>query len=132
MKQMIRITLLSLFSITIAACSVVMAAKDDGGVDPKALSKCKSRNCLISSRAVPISHKNNKKHVMSSEVFRADMPTGSAARAAMHGLLDVSTMGLWEVVGTPIEAVKNKKKSYVVDVAYAGDGQTIKHMSFNF
>lgn len=132
MNQTIRIILLSLFSISIAACSVVMAAKDDGGVEPKSLSKCKDRNCLISNRATPISHKSSKKNVMTSEVFRANMPTGSAARAAMHGLLDVSTVGLWEVVGTPIEAVKNKKKSYVVDVAYANDGQTIKRMSFNF
>jgi len=39
----------------------------------------------------------------------------------MHGLLDVATLGVWEVAGTPIEATKNKK--YVtLTVQYSADG----------
>ncbi len=39
----------------------------------------------------------------------------------MHGLLDVATLGVWEVAGTPIEATKDKK--YVtVTATYKADG----------
>ena len=34
----------------------------------------------------------------------------SAGRAAGHAVMDVLTLGLWEIVGTPIEAVQGEKK----------------------
>ena len=117
--------------ISLAACSVVMAAKSNG-ISPKQLTQCKTRSCLIAEGAVPINSSKNKQGKVYAETFRATMPTGSAARAAMHGLLDVGTMGLWEVAGTPIEAVKGKKTGYVIQAKYADDGSTIKHMSFEF
>jgi len=120
-----------LVSLTMSACSVIMAARGEG-VEPKNLTRCTTRACLIATGATPIDSEKNKQGKRLSETFRADMPTGSAARAAMHGVLDVATFGVWEVVGTPIEAVKGKKSSYVVVVKYADDGSTIKHSSFEF
>lgn len=127
---MIQKLLISLICVSLTACSVVMAAKGNG-VNPKELGGCKTRSCLIASGATPIDH-HSKQGKLYSENFRATMPTGSAARAAMHGLLDVSTLGLWEVAGTPIEGVKGKKIGYVVAVKYDQDGSTVKHMSFQF
>jgi len=37
------------------------------------------------------------------EVYRFKKERGSTVRAIMHGVLDVATWGLWEVIGTPIE-----------------------------
>ncbi|BCA93816.1 hypothetical protein TUM19329_01770 [Legionella antarctica] len=108
-----------------------MAARSNG-VNPKQLSQCKTRSCLIAAGATPIDQNKNKQGKLYSENLRATMPTGSAARAAMHGLLDVGTLGIWEVAGTPIEAVKGKKTGYVIAVKYAEDGSTIKHMAFEF
>ena len=34
----------------------------------------------------------------------------SAGRAIGHGVMDVLTLGLWEVVGTPIEGVQGEKR----------------------
>lgn len=127
----IRKLLIILISVSLTACSVVMAAKENG-VNPKDLGNCKTRSCLIAAGATPIDYTNGRQKKRSSENFRATMPTGSAARAAMHGLLDVGTLGLWEVAGTPIEAVKGKKTGYVIAVKYDTDGTTIKHMSFQF
>ena len=87
---------------------------------------------MVAAGAVPIDHEKNKQGKITSENFRATMPTGSAARAVMHGLLDISTLGIWEVAGTPIEAVKGKKTGYVVIAKYEADGSTIKHMTFTF
>lgn len=128
---MVRKLSMLLLYISLTGCSVVMAAKGNG-VNPKELGNCRTRSCLIAAGAVPVDHTNNKQGKIYSENFRATMPTGSAARAAMHGLLDVGTLGIWEVAGTPIEAVKSKKTGYVVAVQYNEDGNTIKHMSFQF
>ncbi len=40
----------------------------------------------------------------------------SAGRAVGHGVMDVLTLGLWEIIGTPIEAVQGDK--YELTVTY--------------
>lgn len=45
----------------------------------------------------------------------------SAARAVMHGGMDVLTLGLWELVGTPVEAVQGQK--YEMTVTYDAEGK---------
>jgi hypothetical protein len=45
----------------------------------------------------------------------------SPGRAVVHGAMDVLTLGLWEVVGTPIEAVQGQK--YNMTVVYDADGK---------
>jgi hypothetical protein len=109
----------------LSGCSVFMAAQQKG-VDVKTISSCKTRSCLISHGATPIQVTKYKNGITATETFQAEAPTGSAARAAMHGVLDVATLGLWEVAGTPIEGVKNKKEIYAVKAVYASDGETIK------
>lgn len=44
----------------------------------------------------------------------------SASRAVMHGGMDVLTLGLWELVGTPVEAVQGQK--YEMTVTYDTEG----------
>ena len=120
-----------IYSFSLASCSVIMAAQKDG-VSPKQLSNCRTRSCIISAGGEPLDSVKNSKQILVSEHFRALMPKGSAARAAMHGVLDVATFGIWEVAGTPIEAVKKKDTRYVVAVTYENDGQTIKKINFEF
>ena len=43
----------------------------------------------------------------------------STGRAVLHGGLDVLTLGLWEIVGTPIEATMGD--SYELTVVYGPD-----------
>jgi hypothetical protein len=40
----------------------------------------------------------------------------SAGRAVAHGVMDVLTLGIWEIAGTPIEAVQGEK--YQATVVY--------------
>ena len=39
----------------------------------------------------------------------------SAGRAIGHGVMDVLTLGLWEIVGTPVEAVQGDKHRMQVE-----------------
>lgn len=38
----------------------------------------------------------------------------SAGRAVAHGVMDLLTLGLWEVVGTPVEAFRGEKRDIVI------------------
>ena len=38
----------------------------------------------------------------------------SAGRAIGHGVMDVLTLGLWEIAGTPIEGVEGEKKRLLI------------------
>jgi hypothetical protein len=53
------------------------------------------------------------------EYVRGNEP--SAGRAIGHGVLDILTVGIWEAVGTPIEAT-NQGDKVTVDVHYDADG----------
>ena len=95
-------------------CSVYMAA-DKQGVNFDDLGKCQTRACLIADGAEPLPTKDLPKD---TEVFKVEKATGSTGRAVMHGLLDVATLGIWEVAGTPIEGHYDKKKYYAIRVTY--------------
>lgn len=45
----------------------------------------------------------------------------SAGRAMAHAGMDVLTLGIWELVGTPVEAVQGEK--FEMTVTYGSDGK---------
>ena len=45
----------------------------------------------------------------------------STGRAVAHGVLDVVTWGLWEIIGTPAEAIQGKK--YQITIYYDSDNR---------
>jgi hypothetical protein len=47
----------------------------------------------------------------------------SAGRAIGHGVMDVLTLGLWEVVGTPIEGVQGE--TYYATITYDRDDKVV-------
>jgi len=62
-------------------------------------------------------HKNSDgKHV---EIYNAVARKSGInyARAAGHGVLDVMTLGLWEVAGTPIEGAISNNRGYIAVIA---------------
>ena len=48
----------------------------------------------------------------------------SAARAIGHGAMDVMTLGLWEVIGTPIEGVQGER--YHATITYGSDDKVVE------
>ncbi len=105
-----RLILLSLIPslLFIAACSVVMATQQPSKKDLSVLTNGVDRSRVIAELGTPLTteEKDGKK----TDVFniRQGYSTGAkAGRAIFHGVADVFTCGLWEVVGTPIEAVAN-------------------------
>jgi hypothetical protein len=86
--------------------SVYMAAKQPDKKDVDLLKIGTPRSMLLAEFGAPSSSeiKDGKKCEMFK--FVQGYSTGArAGRAVFHGVADVLTLGLWEVVGTPTEAV---------------------------
>lgn len=110
--------------ILLSGCSVVMASKHRG-VDVSEIMNCQIEACVLALKDTEILQSEDTdggKLV----TYRSLQKRGSSGRAVMHGLLDVATLGIWEVAGTPIESSKKKERFYVYSVAYDSDGGVIK------
>lgn len=51
--------------------------------------------------------------------------SGSAGRAVAHAAGDILTFGLWEIIGTPIEAVQSHDR-WLVDIWYDEESFVVK------
>jgi len=105
------ICLVPLFALLIIpnfGCSVFMAAKQPSEKNVDLFKVGTSRSMLLAEFGSPtVSEVRNEKK---SEMFKFVQGYSSgvkAGRAFFHGAADVVTGGLWEVVGTPTEAVFN-------------------------
>ncbi len=106
--------MLIVLAVSNAGCSVYMASKKKG-VDIDDVVECKSTACVQSKGATLLStNKNADGDIV--EIFNVRKRTGSTGRALMHGVLDVATIGLWEVIGTPIEGSANEDEFIPISV----------------
>lgn len=104
--------LLPLSMLVIASCSVVMATQQPGRKDLSVLSKGVERPRVIAELGSPLSTETMKDGCKADTfAFVQGYSTGAkAGRAVFHGVADFFTLGLWEVVGTPGEAIFSGSK----------------------
>lgn len=121
----IKLPVLAIILSLFTSCSVVMAAKKEGTSIEKVQS-CRSRGhfLAIGANVITSDRLDNGELV---EVYQFQSEKGSAARAFMHGVLDVSTLGVWEVVGTPIEASMDDSSYFSIRVHY-DQYENVKHI----
>lgn len=111
-NQFVLIGILSILT----SCSVVMAAKREGtNIENIQCSRCRGQILAQGPRVISSERLSSGELV---EVYQFKKEKGSAARAFMHGVLDVSTCGIWEVVGTPMEACMHDDRYYAMRVYY--------------
>lgn len=118
-----RATILGLLAVvpSAAGCSVGKALSGEKQPD---LSVCRVGN-MRSDIEVQLGH----------PISAATLPDGSqsctyeyqvgnepsAGRAVAHGVMDVLTFGIWEAVGTPVEAIQGS--TYRMTIVYDADGR---------
>lgn len=117
--------LILLGSLFLSSCSVFMASQERG-TSAEELQKCTTRTCLTKTGVSLISQKTNNKDILVEEIYEVQKPTKSTGRAATHGALDVATLGLWEVAGTPTEAILSMPNKYRMEVFYKANGEDIR------
>ena len=121
MKLMIML-LLTIGALNLVGCSVHRAANQPSLKNTSVLKPGIPRDLIIAEFGAPISseaHQGGKKDIYS---FVQGYSKGAkAGRAFFHGAADVLTLGLWEIVGTPVEGSFNGKKMTVRVIYDAGD-----------
>ncbi|MFH1217811.1 MAG: hypothetical protein V1706_15050 [Pseudomonadota bacterium] len=101
-------------------------ASSKKGVEFDQLSSCKTKSCLISKGAETLQVSGLPENC---EAYKILKPQGSTGRAVMHGLLDLATLGIWEVAGTPMEGSYNKDEYYAIRVTYEPNSENIKEIA---
>ena len=88
-------------------CSVYMAANQPDKKDVSVFNVGTPRTHVIAEAGRPIHTKENADGTLTDTfVFVQGYSSGAkAGRALFHGAADFFTLGLWEVIGTPVEAV---------------------------
>jgi len=112
--------------VLLTGCSVYKAAENKG-VDVSDIEKCSTRSCLLSSGMKVVSSK-----ALSSGLFQetyqglARKSGVNYLRAGGHAVLDVATLGLWEVIGTPVEsAISNNRGYWIANAQYEDESSEI-------
>jgi hypothetical protein len=101
-----------------------MMASKKGGFDLDTIQAATNRGQFLNFGA-PIDSEVNAEGDR-TETYRIMKEKGSVARACMHGVLDLSTGFLWELVGTPIESALSQEKYYAVKVLFDAENQVKK------
>lgn len=115
MKKKFRMLIIFFITINFMGCSAVMAAKGKREANISALQIGDSKNVVVSKIGYqPIrSTIDGNKQIEIYEIEIGNEP--SAGRAIAHGTMDILTLGLWEIVGTPIEATTGEKSYLTIE-----------------
>ncbi len=89
-----------------SGCAVFMAANQPDKKNVDLFTVGTQRSLLIAEYGAPTESENRDGKDYDTFKFVQGYSTGAkVSRAVFHGVADVFTIGLWEVVGTPAEAL---------------------------
>ncbi len=116
--KFVKLGAIALLAFLLNACSVYMAAHQPSQKNEALFKVGTSRDALIAEFGVPATSgtKNGKKY----EIYRFTQgysQGNKAARALVEGTADVFTLGVTEVITTPVEAI-NDGSLRVYEVTY--------------
>lgn len=99
----------SVCAVTSSGCAVVMAAKQPDYKNVELFKPGTTRGQLLGEFGQPVSTETRKDGTKCDTFSFTQGYSGGAkaGRAVLHGVADVLTLGLWEIIGTPTEAVLN-------------------------
>ena len=105
-RRMVGLVMVASVALLATNCSVYMAAKQPGKKDLSVLKEGTERGHVIAELGSPIHTEERPDGRMDIYKFVQGYHGGvKAGRALFHGTADVFTLGLWEVIGTPVEAL---------------------------
>ena len=119
MKTFLACVLLIVCFMSFSGCAVVMAARQPDKKNLKILSVGTPRSNIIAEFGAPAATETDPKgDKVDIFQFKQGFDTATkATRSLVHGVADVCTLGLWEVVGTPAEAIFGGK-NMAIKVTY--------------
>lgn len=119
-KTAFLVAILSVFSLS--SCSVYMATQQPEKKDVSLFKKGTPRSVLLGEFGYPIAQTDHDGKKWDIWKFRQGYSGGAkTGRTVGHAVADVFTLGLWEVVGTPIESVADGN-NVAYEIAYDEHG----------
>lgn len=112
-----------LSALLLSACSVGMALNGQKDPDLRVIKQNVHRTEVELQLGAPIKvdTASNGQTIAVYEYEVGREP--STGRAVAHGVMDVLTFGIWEVVGTPVEVLKGDK--FILVVTYDQNGRVV-------
>jgi hypothetical protein len=118
-----RILPMLILAALVAGCSVGMAMYGHSEPDLRNVQVGHDRKDVESYLGKP--EKTKEKNGKTIAVYKYQVGNEPApARAGMHAILDVGTLGLWEFIGTPIELIKGSTRR--LTVIYGPDNRVVE------
>lgn len=118
MKPIVALFAIASLALTLAGCSVAMAAHQPSRKDVKLFNQGVPRSLVVAEVGAPVTTETRGGKRVEVYAFTQGYSKGArVGRTIGHGAADVMTFGLWEAVGTPTEAVFNGKR-VVYEVTY--------------
>lgn len=113
MKKLFVLPLLLALAFAETGCSAVMAAKQPQKKDLSVIAQGMPRSAILAEIGSPIASetKQDGKRVDVFSFTQGYSTANRVGRTLFHGIADVATLGLWEVVATPTEATFDGKKA---------------------
>ena len=97
--------------MSLAGCSVFMATKQPDYKDLSVLDVGGDRSNVVAELGAPVLAEEREGKKVDVFVFKQGYSKGNkVGRALFHGVADVFSLGLWEVIGTPTEAIANGRE----------------------
>lgn len=112
MKKLLLLIILTILVTGQTGCSAVMAAKQPKKKDISVVAQGMPRSAILAEIGAPIA--SELKDGKRIDVFAFTQGYGTlnrVGRTLFHGAADVATLGLWEIVATPMEATFDGKKA---------------------
>ncbi len=121
-----KIIIFPIIALLISSCSVGMALSGHEQKDTSVFYYGAHRSFVHAKTGLPSHTVQDKeeKWIDTYIVIKGNEP--SAGRAIGHGIMDVLTLGVWEVIGTPIEAVAGGEEHDRYTIYYDGDDKIEK------
>ncbi len=111
------IVLFLMFTMVACVGPAAKKAAEHEGVSPEQIRKCVTRACFLALGGDILLTKEKEDGTI-VEVYRMKKKRGSSLRSFIHGVLSVATLGIWNVVGTPIEGYVSSEGYVVVRAFY--------------
>lgn len=94
---------LFLVVVMLSGCSVKKAASINSTNKGPVLAYGRDRNFVISQLGQPRASQAKGSSIVDEYKLQRNSRGWGVARAGLYGALDVGTVGLWELIGTPLE-----------------------------
>ncbi|MCB0325081.1 MAG: hypothetical protein KDD69_15965 [Bdellovibrionales bacterium] len=117
LKERILVAVLLVTPVAVgqSGCSVALAVQGKEEPDMSEIEVGTTRGQIELQLNAPVSSAPNTEGGVTDTYYYYTGDEPSPGRAVLHGALDVLTLFIWELIGTPIELAQGSKKAIEVD-----------------